>query len=186
MKMDPDRHASTEEVALAFAALGAADFVRLGRVAQLRARGLPEVDWRDLLHEAVQRSLDGARRWPLDVPFLVFLAQTIRSVASEAWRRRAIVRLVHSDGAAPDAADVLATLPDETADPERQLVARDLVARLEQLFAEDEAALAVLAGLAEGLTPFEIQTRAHLGAIAYDSTRRRMRRLIARALPETL
>src|ERR1700744_5939432 len=84
---DP-RNASEKEVAIAFAALNAADYARLARIAQLRARGLPELDWRDLLHDATTRALEGARRWPADVPFMAFVAQTLRSVASEAWRRR--------------------------------------------------------------------------------------------------
>ena len=52
MPNDTARYASDEELAIAFAALSAADFTRLARIAQLRARGLPELDWRDLVQDA--------------------------------------------------------------------------------------------------------------------------------------
>ena len=173
-------HATPQDVAIALAALTPADHVRLGQIAQLRARGLPEVDWRDLLQEACGRALDGTRRWPLDVAFFAFLAQTIRSVASEAWRRRGLV--VRPGGEAESSAEAVA---DDTPDPERQLVARDLLQRLEALFSADPAALAILTGVAEGLTPDDIQRRSSMSATAYDSARRRMRRTLARTDWET-
>src|SRR4051794_33212894 len=82
-----DRYVSSEEAALAIATLGNADLARLARVAKLRAQGLRDTDWEDLLHEAVRRVLDGSRRWPTGIAFPVFLREVIRSLASEARRR---------------------------------------------------------------------------------------------------
>ncbi len=179
MMIEPRSHASPEEVAFAFASLGTADYGRIGRIAQLRARGLPEVDWRDLVQEATQRALDGSRRWPLDVPFVVFMAESIRSIASEAWRRRGRHSVAITNNDADDGA--IGVLADEAPDPERTLVAQDLLSRLYALFAGDPAAKAIIQGLADGLDPHEIQARATLTATAYDSARRRIRRTIARA-----
>jgi len=53
--------ASTEAVARALAALTSADLLRLKRLAQLRARLLPGLEWDELLNEAVLRALDGSR-----------------------------------------------------------------------------------------------------------------------------
>lgn len=185
MQNDPHRHASEEETALAFAALSTADYVRLGRIAQLRARGLPEVDWRDLVQEATERTLSGSRRWPLDVPFLAFLAETVRSVASEAWRRRARER-TRTASAEPEALDQLEAVADDAPDPERAAVARDLAERLSALFADDPQAHALLSGMAEGLSPSELASRLGVEARTYDTVRRRMRRKLARLDPETL
>src|SRR5215469_3589980 len=80
---------STEAVARALAALTSSDLLRLKRVAQLRARLLPGLEWDELLNEAVLRALDGSRRWPEGVPLLVFLAGIMRSlVDSRAEERR--------------------------------------------------------------------------------------------------
>ena len=49
-----------------------------------------------------------------------------------------------------------------------------MLARLSGLFADDREALAVLEGLAKGLTPAEIESRYGVKPTTYDSTRRRM------------
>lgn len=169
-------HASLEEVAIAFAALGQADYARLGQMARLRARGLRGVDWQDLLHEAVQRSLDGTRRWPTKIPFLVFLRETIRSLASEAWRVQARERHL---GMNEDGEDEASAIPDDGAGPERNAIARDLAARLRALFAGDSVALGILDGVALGEAPGETEARLSISHIDYESTRRRIRRRIA-------
>lgn len=43
-------------------------------------------EWQDLLQEAVLRTLDGTRKWPRDVPFRLFLMQTMRSIA-HSWMK---------------------------------------------------------------------------------------------------
>lgn len=179
------RYASEDEVAIALAALSAADDIRLARIAQLRTRGLPELDWRDLLHDAIARALDGTRRWPAEVPFVVFVAGIMRSLASEAWRARAYAS-PYTSTPNPEEAGPLADFADPAPDPERTIVARDLVTRLGELFSDDQEARAILTGLAEGLTPSEIETHFGLTSTTYDSARRRMRRKIARLDPETL
>jgi DNA-directed RNA polymerase specialized sigma24 family protein len=169
---------------MAFAALSQADFARLGSIAQARARGLPELDWRDLVQEAVRRALDGTRRWPTGVPFLAFLAGVIRSLVSEHWRQRSDRRTISApldDG--PDACDMIA---DESPDPERSAVARDLLSRLVHMFEGDDRAQSILDGLANGQSPSEIQSSAGMTAVEYDSGRRRIRRAIARATPEMM
>ena len=173
-------HASLEEVALAVAALTDADLVRLGLSARLRARGLVQVEWRDLLHDAIQRALDGTRRWPPSLPFAFFLREVIRSLASEAWRVQAAERSRHVEGSAELH---LANLPNQGGNPEQAAVARDLASSLKRLFDGDRAALGILAGLTEGLSPAEIQARLEIGQTDYDSARRRIRRRIA-AAPE--
>src|ERR1700756_3688613 len=81
--------ASTEAIARALAALTSSDLLRLKRVAQLRARLLPGLEWEELLNEAVLRALEGSRRWPEGVPLLAFLAGVMRSlVDGRAQERR--------------------------------------------------------------------------------------------------
>ena len=76
-----------EESAAALRRLSEGELRRLEQLARLRVIGLHAVDWRDLLQEAIARLLDGSRRWPRDVSLVVFLRETMRSIASDHWRR---------------------------------------------------------------------------------------------------
>jgi RNA polymerase sigma-70 factor (ECF subfamily) len=172
-----DQYASTAEAAMAVAALTEADFARLGQIARLRARGLERIGWEDLLHEAVERALDGTRRWPSAVPFVVFMREVMRSIASAARR----VQAREVSGSAAD--DAIASLPAPAAGPELEAIGHDLLTSLERLFADDDTALGVVRGLTDGLAPGEIQDRLRIDQTTYDSTRRRIRRKIA-AAPE--
>lgn len=172
-----ERYATAGELAHAVGELTPSDFAKLARVAQLRARTLPELDWQDLLQEAVRRSLAGTRRWPHGVPLLQFLAEVMRSLASDQMRRRVTeAGISFSD---PDHEQTLAAIAADGRSPEEAAIERDLLARLKSLFAGDREALAVIEGLRQGLGPAEIQSTVGLDQVRYDSTRRRIRRKLA-------
>jgi len=168
---------SSDRLAGALQALSEADLVRLKRIAQFRARGLPGVQWSDLLNEAVLRALQGSRRWPEQVPVVAFLALVMRSLADEYWRQ-------HRVQAALLQTDALARLPDGAPGPERELAARQCLMEIDSLFARDEDALRVIAGLADGLTAPEIQRLYGMDATRYATTRRRIRRALQRNYAE--
>ena len=165
-----------------------ADLRRLEGIARVRALGLHEVEWQDLLHEAVVRTLDGARQWPMDVGLVVFLRETMRSIASEHWRRRRIDPIVPDSRLRDPPDDVEATVldsvADPTADPERDAAAAETLARIEEAFEGDLDALHVLWGMALGKSPSEIQDEGQLDARRYASTQRRIRRTLARVFPD--
>ena len=80
---------STETVARALAAPTPSDLVRLKRLAQLRARLVPGLEWDELLNEALLRALDGSRHWPDGVPLLSFILGIMRSlIDGRAQQRR--------------------------------------------------------------------------------------------------
>ena len=159
-----------QDVRAGLAALPENDLLRLRAIARLRARALPGgTSWSDLLHEAVLRALSGARPWPPGVPLLAFLAQVMRSLCDEQWRRhRRETVLCHPQPADP------------VDDPERAYAASEALAVLHRLFASDEAALKVITGLIGGMGAEEIRRHYGLTAVEYDSTRRRMRRAMLR------
>ena len=171
-RMVPDDEDSTAGIARALAALSETDLLRLKAIARLRARDLPpDVGWSDLLNEAVARALDGTRQCPPGVGIIAFLAGIMRSIASEHWRRlrreTGIFALSDGEGEA-----------DPAPDPERTLAAVQALATLDALFAGDLAASQILAGLAGGLSAGEIREMYGLSETDYDSTRKRMRRLL--------
>jgi len=147
---------STEMVARALAALTPSDLVRLKRLAQLRARLLPGLEWDELLNEALLRALDGSRRWPEGVPLLAFLAGIMRSlVDGRVYERRHLAeRAVAGSGAG-------APPP-----PDARLHARQCLAAIARFFAGDPDVLALIGALA----------RQHLGGPEDPATRLSRRR----------
>jgi len=167
--------AAAGDVGCALRTLSDADLVRLKSLARLWSRGLPGgFGWADVLNEAIMRSLDGSRRWPPEVPLLAFLSGVMRSICDEHWRRARRDRALLV--AAPDAhGSVIA--PDN---PERVLAAAQALGAINGLFADDPAALKILAGMAEGMTAHDIRLHSDMSERDYDSTRKRMRRALLR------
>ena len=180
---DQEHYASIAEATLAIAALTAADLVRIGRIAQLRAYRLPGVEWEDLVNEAIERVLSGKRRWPMDLPLIIFLREVIRSLTSEEWRRNAQSNLV-APRANDDGTDPIVMVADPSPDAERAIIARDLLDQIMGLFEGDEAVLGILSGMASGQSAEEIRSHLKLTPRDYETSRRRLRRGLARRFPE--
>lgn len=180
--------ASTEEVAAVLAAMSDADLVRLEQFARLRAAGMRWLDWRDLLHDAIDRVLDGTRRWPSRLPFIVFMRETIRSIAHEAWRSRAEGPIT-TEADLPISCDadepvLLQRVAADVPDPEREIIARQMLGKIEALFANDPNVSAILSGMADGRAPEEIQEQAGMSPTQYASAQKRIRRGLTRAFSE--
>ena len=169
--------------ALALQLVTETELLRLKVIARLHARGLPpEIDWSDLLQEAFARVLDGSRRQPDGVPIVAFMAGVMRSIKAEHWRRaRKQARQLPKLMADLEAVDFRGDEPyDPTPNPERSLIAIQELAAINELFADDEQARDVIAGLRDGLSPGEICARHEMSKTDYDSTRKRMRRVLLR------
>jgi len=178
--------ATREECAEALRALSDEDYERLEKIARLRVTGLHAVAWRDLLHDAFERLLDGRRRWPRDVPLVVFLRETMRSIASDHWRRLdgpVVVAESEMDADGDAGGGAVATAVDETTQPERRASAEETIGRIEDAFEGDGEALRVLAAMASGRSPGEIQQEIGIDETRYASTLRRIRRRLWREFP---
>ena len=178
----PSEPASIAEVVAALDALTPEDLLRLRQLAKLRSSALVVMDWEDLLNEAIQRALEGVRQWPRLVPFMAFMVQTMRSIASEERReRQANLTVSEVDLVSSDSSTLaLDQLTVNEVDPAREIEAREFLSNIESMFASDEDALAVLRGFALGLTPNEIRESNGLTATQYATTQRRIRRALAR------
>lgn len=160
------------------------DLLRLKAIARLHARGLPSViSWSDLLQEAFTRVLEGSRQQPAGVPMVAFLAGVMRSIKEQYWRQ-------YRKGAGQQPKS-LAHLGDiklqekELTDPapgvERQLIAVEAMAAINELFKDDLPARQIIAALYEGLTAEETCSTYAMSTTDYDSTRKRIRRALIRA-----
>jgi RNA polymerase sigma-70 factor (ECF subfamily) len=168
---------TAEDFACALRRLSDGDLLRLEALARLRARGLPgDIAWSDLLHEAIRRALDGSRPWPPGVPLVAFLAQVMRSIWSEYCRRNArerrLARMVSTSVGDCEVNEM---------DPERIVGAAAALVGIYRLFADDGAALGVIAGLADGLTGEEICKACRMSPTDYKTTRKRIRRRLLRS-----
>lgn len=168
------QYAGITEAARAIAALGPADLRRLELIARSRAQGLPGMEWRDLLQECLARTLGGSRRWPKHVPLIAFLAQTMRSIASD-LRQRASEDCPGDDGKLQYADNSHFYV-----EAAHQL--RDII----RYFADDEHVRKLISGLQVGETALETQQRCGLNPSQYDAARKRFWRGIAFATGENL
>lgn len=182
-RRDPDETATPAEVANALRAMSVADRVRLERFARLRSAGLPGWDWEDLLHEAIDRALSGVRKWPRSIPMVEFMCGTIRSISGDIWREGRI-KVDAGVVAFSPGSDSEIDLPDHRPGPEREVIARNMLNSIFRAFEDDHDALAVMKGLADALSPDEIQKRNDMNARRYASAQKRIRRRISKILEE--
>jgi DNA-directed RNA polymerase specialized sigma24 family protein len=171
------------ETALALNLIGEMDLLRLKAIARLHARGLPpDVGWEDLLQEAFTRVLVGSRVLPDGVTMAAFIAGVMRSLRADHWRRFLAgsggARALTNDRTAGKSRDV--EVRDCAPGPERSLSARQELAAIQQLFADDPIVLQIITGLGEGLEAEQIRAGSGISRKDYDSARKRMRRTLLR------
>lgn len=165
--------------------LSTADSARLAQLARLRCLGAVGLEWQDLLHEAFIRMLDGRRRWPRDVPFVAFMAQTMRSIASETRQADMVEFGALEEHEARGEQGAAHALAGTDITPEREMAGRQMLLEIEALFADDAIGLAVLEGLARGDPAGEMQMQLGLDPTTYASTLRRIRRRLTNHLLPT-
>jgi DNA-directed RNA polymerase specialized sigma24 family protein len=174
------------------AELSDADSVRLRKYAGWRFRHIPfdkrqRRNAEDLLESAVDATLDGTRRWNKKNSFVEHLKGVMSSRAST-WTRRvdADPATLASDLLAkgvPDR-DLLAEQPSRQPSPENEIAAKDLLAHVESLLANDDEASLVFAGLREGRSLPEIAKILELDIRAAETIATRIRRKARAAFPE--
>lgn len=183
-RLTDDRTLRPTQTAAALGLIDDMDLLRLKSIARLHARGLPpDVDWEDLLQEALTRVIVGSRVQPEGVAIVAFLAGVMRSLKSAHWRR-ALRRHGHREPLQLETTseDTPAVdLPDSAPSPERALSAEQELAAIEDLFSDDTVALRIVAGLGEGLSAEQIRTANGLSETDYNSARRRIRRKLLKA-----
>ncbi len=174
---------SPAQTAVALGLITEMDFLRLKAIARLHARGLPpDVDWDDLLQEAMTRAIVGTRQASDGVTMVAFLAGVMRSLRSAHWRRArresGVAPTLLIDHTSDHSREV--DLCDASSDPERVLNARQELKLIERLFAEDPIALQIIAGIGKGLSAEQIRSGVRLSKEDYDSARKRIRRTLLR------
>lgn len=178
-----DDYATPDETIDALAGLSAAEHRRLERLARNRAWGLRHRGWEDILNTAIERTLAGTRRWRRRVPLVAFLAETMRSVADELRAQESRdLSVPESDlpGAEDEQISIFERVASCASTPEEEMIAKEILARIEELFVGDEEGLGVVMARAEAYGPAETQDLLGLTPTQYDSALKRVRRKLLR------
>lgn len=176
--------ATTEEIIEAFLSLTDAQLLALHKIAQRRiSRGSSYTEPLDVIHEALHRALDGRRCWPpARVNFVVFMVQTIKSIASN---DRALIANQPGRSFSIDDMTGRWQAPSSAPSPEDQLeffqeveLAQKAADRVKLALAGDGDAQKVLSGMVSGMSPRETCASYNLDSKTFDAARHRvMRRL---------
>ncbi len=189
-----DRFATEDEVRAAIEELTDEEFARLRRAARAFLFGSEYKDPIELMNEAIVRTMRGAREkrgrhWPIRVPFVAFLINTMRSVADGSselpfqaetdYLLDLVPKGLSPDDFAikalrsPSVEDQLENEQDEAAAAAH---ASHVFDTIENYFADDDEVLMLLLCLREGHRPKEIQQTAGMSLTQYNTARRRLSR----------
>ncbi len=183
-----DTYATEAEITDALKSLSPTDMSKVEQFASFRAwalagRGL-SVDGEDLLHEAMERTLSGKRRWSKRVEFVDHLIGAVRSISSHAAKKLQHAPVVSLSPPSLDSDDEERTpwwdLESMMPDPERIVSARLQLEEITATFANSERILLIVDGMETGMTGPEIQNDLQLSATEYNTAVKQMRRLARR------
>lgn len=179
-----DDIATEAEVEAAIRSLSTVELVRLGRsgerwAACLRVRGLG-MDGDDLLQLAIERTLNGKRKWPKKVKLVTHLMQTMSSIASHPRKKHDAVRVSDDVGRDADLSRVPSPFGPPNPGPEVDAAAREQLDRLEDRFASDDEVGLVIEELSNQKTGPEIQRDLGISQREFETIMTRLRRGVDR------
>jgi hypothetical protein len=166
---------TTAAIGRAIRELRPTDWYRLRRTGQILAGKVASMDGVALLFDALERTLDGRRRWNRGgVDFVGHLIGIMRSVASHEAERQGLDVVALTSG-------VILIAP---ADQENALSAEEQIHRLRNHFAEHDDALAlqVLEAMEDGCDGSAIRQQLGLDQTRLESVVRRIRRVAVRVI----
>lgn len=155
--------------------LSDADWYRLRQAGRILAWKVPSMEGEALLFDALERTLDGRRRWNhAAVGFVGHLIGVMRSVATHEAARRGFDTVALTSSIDLIAADT----------PESVLSAEQQINRLRAHFdeREDTQALQVLDAMQLGCDGPTIRAQLDLGQTQFETIMRRIRRAAARVI----
>ena len=179
-------HLSTDEVWAVIDSLSADDKTRLGRI-ERRHRGGTDFTDGELVHNAICSAIEGTRKCPRNTVVIAFLAETMRSLASHRRKRleRQVSLTISDDG--HEAGGRERDWPSGDPNAEEQLITKeavDVMAAIHDIFKEDEPAMLVLRGWAEGMRGKDLRHFASVDQAGLDYIIKRIRRVMSKRYPK--
>jgi hypothetical protein len=172
---------SPEEIATMIVGLTPKQKKQLSKAAHIYGGSHIHAD--DLLQSAFHLAVEGQRRCPEDVAIVPFLCGVMKSVSSGErmkQKRRGIHHVIKTHGQEITAVDP----PDPRADIEELIYAVKTCRHIMSLFERDPKAREILELLRQECDVDEIRARTGLSDVAYQSKRRKIRRVLAKVYPK--
>lgn len=179
-------YATTTQILDAFASLDDNSLLALRCYALFHIGGTGFSEPLDLMHEALNRALEGRRNWPMNVNFGLFLALAMRSIADGERKRhenckRSFMSIDDALEQCPEEMTPFPSAEEEFMALEEMHFAEKTASDARMAMVGDREALRVLEGLLAGLTPTEMRRNYGMDHKAFDAARHRvLRRLRAR------
>jgi DNA-directed RNA polymerase specialized sigma24 family protein len=170
---------STAEISAKIAALSPADQRKLRKAANFisRTNGLDE--GQALLQEAMVRAFEGRRRCRCDLEVVPFLFGAMRSIAHSAAKSAKRSPVNPYAELPEDVDEVSLKEARDRADlrnPERDVVANDMIQKIDDLFKEDQPAREVLLAMADGYQGDELREVLGIDKTQHNTIRKRILR----------
>jgi DNA-directed RNA polymerase specialized sigma24 family protein len=178
-----DGFLDSEDICDAFDSLSPENRLKLYEIERVALRGT-DLSSGDLLHEALCAAIMGDRNCPRHVPFMAFIVQTMRSIASRHRERRR--REPADASAAQEAREAQSVFSAAASDPEQMLIEReseDTVGAIHDCFEGDEQAQLVVLGWSEGYRGKELRDFVGVDQAALDYAIKRVRRTMTKRYP---
>lgn len=174
-------HLDNESFIAELKALKCSDLIRLRKKSAYRALGTG-MEGNDLLNEAICRTLEkDGRNCPANVPIGVYLDNAMRSIADS--EREKYIRQVPVGDWDEENSEVNKSMDNNLSSDDAVLDSIELeqiVDRIQDIFADDPQAQAIVIGVMEGWSPKEIKEMEPMDDKQYASARRRVRRALDR------
>lgn len=195
--------ATPDDVCQAYEGLSDLELYKLHKAALIHLSGSEYSDPNEIINEAIIRTLKAAnggkgRRWPKNVPFIAYLMQVIRGLASDSRESEDqsktdwLEAMVPADATTEDVlghldhhhSDALTNIIEVEMNIERQARAKADADRIEAHFSQDPQVTWIILGRKEDLSPAEILEMGEMNPTQYDTAMRRFRRGIEKIFSE--
>ena len=184
---------TVDELRDAFGLLTAIDLKRLNRAGEMLARDIA-MTGDELVSTSVYGALVGERHCPRNVPVMVFLKNTIRSLASSARKAEARSNVVPFPGGTPENENPIEYAADLAPNPEQALLQRgdaaksevaasDAVRSLNEHFSKDYEVQLCIAGMMEEMTGKDLREFVGVDQAGIDYARKKIYRATAKLFP---
>lgn len=174
-----DEYLTDLEIKSLIQGLSPANILRLGQIARKYVyRSLMDAD--EILSEAIVVTASGQRKVPRNVSLIAFLAETMRSIASNEVRKiRKKITPIDDD---PEN-DPILNIADKNIHIEYEVAANQEIEHIYELFKNDEDVTFLLMAKYDGLSPDEICEMGNWDRTKYNSVQKRLRRGLNQRFP---
>lgn len=187
--------ATFEQVTDAIENLTDSEWNRLRNVAAKLLWGTRFAAPDDLINETITRILAQDRKWPINVAFMVFMINAMRSIANgirelKYTREEVLATELVNSNSNNDLRNPIEKLEDYSLDPQKILLTEELrrfaeddLALIEENFKNDEEVTWILLGIEDNCSANDIREMSLMTPIQYETARKRLHRGLERLFP---